>query len=71
MAAAHVAGVVALLFQAKANSTALEVQEAILTTCTPLPGSSERRCGKGLINPIKALEAIVPAYESRANGSPH
>lgn len=59
MAAAHVAGVAALLFQAKASATAREVEEAILTTCTPLSGSSKHRCGRGLINPAKALHAIL------------
>lgn len=59
MAAAHVAGVAALLFQAKPDATAEEVEEAILTTCTPLPGSNEERCGRGLINPVKALDALL------------
>lgn len=58
MAAAHVAGVAALLFQAKPEATAAEVEDAILTTSTPLPESSEERCGRGLINPLKALDAI-------------
>lgn len=59
MAAAHVAGVAALLFQAAPTSTVAEVQEALLTTCTPLPESSESRSGKGLVNPVKALEVIL------------
>jgi len=59
MAAAHVAGVAALLFQAKPDATAAEVEEAILTTSTPMPESSDERCGRGLINPLKALDAII------------
>jgi len=58
MAAAHVAGVAALLFQAKPEATAADVEEAILTTSTPLSETSEERCGRGLINPLKALDAI-------------
>lgn len=59
MAAAHVAGVAAILFQAKASATAAEVEKAILTTCVPLPDSNQRRYGRGLINPIKALDALL------------
>jgi subtilisin family serine protease len=59
MAAAHVAGVAGLLFQAKPQASALDVEDAILTTCTPLPESSEERCGRGLINPLKALDALL------------
>lgn len=59
MAAAHVAGVAALLFQAKPEATAAEVEDVILTTSTPLPESSEERCGRGLINPLKALDTIL------------
>jgi subtilisin family serine protease len=59
MAAAHVAGVAALLFQAKPQASALDVEDAILTTCTPLPESSEERCGRGLINPLGALDALL------------
>jgi subtilisin len=59
MAAAHVAGVAALLFQAKPDATAGEVEEAILGTCTPLPGCDEGRCGRGLVYPARALEALL------------
>jgi subtilisin family serine protease len=59
MAAAHVAGVAALLFQAKPDATAAEVQDAILTTCTPLPESSEERSGRGLVNPLGAIDALL------------
>jgi subtilisin family serine protease len=59
MAAAHVAGVAAILFQARPKATPADVEDAILTTCTPLPGSNEYRCGTGLIAPPKALEALL------------
>jgi subtilisin family serine protease len=64
MAAAHVAGVAALLFQAKPDATVEEVEEAILATCTPLPGCDEGRCGRGLVNPVKALDALLSSERS-------
>jgi subtilisin family serine protease len=70
MAAAHVAGTAALLFQAKAGATAEEVEEAILTTCLPLPESSERRSGRGLVNPVKALEVILASRRNHTGWRP-
>lgn len=70
MAAAHVAGVAALLFQAAPTATVAEVQEALLTTCTPLPESSEYRCGKGLVNPVKALEVLLSSKRRKAGWRP-
>lgn len=66
MAAAHVAGVAALLFQAREKATPTDVEEAILTTCTPLSGSSEHRYGRGLINPVRALDAILTSKRKQA-----
>lgn len=59
MAAAYVAGVAALLWQAKPGATVDEIETAILTTCIPLSLATERRCGRGLINPRRALDAIL------------
>lgn len=70
MAAAHVAGVAAILFQAKPDATPEEVQEAIQLTCTPLLDSSERRSGKGLVNPVKALEVMLSSKRSKAGWRP-
>ncbi len=64
MAAAHVAGIAALLFQARPGATPAEVEEAILTTCAPLPECSEERSGRGLICPVKALDALLSAGRS-------
>ncbi len=61
MAAAHVAGVAAILFQARPGATVAEVEDAILSTCAALPQSNEERCGRGLINPVKALDALLSA----------
>ncbi len=64
MAAAHVAGVAALLFQARPGASEAQVAEALLATCTPLPGSSERRCGAGVVNPVKAMEMLLSDQRS-------
>jgi subtilisin len=66
MAAAHVAGVAAILLQARPKATPAEVEDAILTTCTPLPESNEYRCGSGLIDPPKALEALFSRKHRKA-----
>jgi subtilisin family serine protease len=66
MAAAHVAGVAALLYQARPQATPEEVEDAIVNTCTPLPEVGEHRCGRGLINPVMALEAILSNSRSTA-----
>ena len=71
MAAAHVAGVAALLFQAKPRASVVEVEEALLATCAPLPESSDRRSGRGLVNPMKALDAILFSNRRIRRGSPH
>ena len=70
MAAAHAAGAAALLFQAKPRATAAEVGEALLETCTPLPEAGEFRCGSGLLNPLKALDAILSTNRSFAGWQP-
>ncbi len=70
MAAALVAGVAALLYQAKAGATAAEVGQALLSACTPLPDSSPRRCGSGLVNPQKALEALTSSSRSYSGWQP-
>lgn len=64
MAAAHVAGVAALLFQARPGASEAQVAEALLTTCEPLAGSREYRCGAGLVNPAKALDAVLTTQRS-------
>lgn len=63
MAAAIVAGVAALLFQAKPTATVEEVEQALLTTCTLLPDLSPQRVGHGLVNPIAAVEYVLSGKE--------
>ncbi|MEG4627085.1 S8 family serine peptidase [Microcoleus sp. w1-18aA5] len=59
MAAAHVAGVAALLFQAKPEATVEEIEYALLTSCLPLPDVDQKRVGCGLVNPVGALEILL------------
>ena len=59
MATPHVAGVAALLLQAKPDATVAEVEHAIQSTCTVLADQSPLRFGFGLINPRAALEALT------------
>ncbi len=70
MAAAHVAGVAAILFQAKTSATPEAVAEAMLVTCTPLPESGAPRCGSGLVNPLGAVEAIRSRIWSKVEWQP-
>ncbi len=58
MAAAYVAGVAALLWQAKPEATVEDVEKALLTTCDPLSEVMGYRRGRGLVNPLRALDAI-------------
>lgn len=61
MAAAHVAGVAALLWQAKPEATLEEIETALLTSCLPLPAVDPQRAGSGLVNPMGALEILLAA----------
>ncbi|MBI3469702.1 MAG: S8 family serine peptidase [Planctomycetes bacterium] len=58
MATPHVAGVAALLFQAKPGATVAQVEQAIQSTCTPPPNQSPLRFGFGLVNPAAAVQAL-------------
>lgn len=59
MAAAHVAGVAAFLYQAKPEATVEEVEHALLTSCLPLPDVDPQRVGCGLVHPKGALEILL------------
>jgi len=69
MASAHVAGIAALLFQAKPHATPAQVEAALLTTCTLLSESSEYRGGRGMVNPVSALNAMLSNGRRPADGS--
>jgi subtilisin family serine protease len=59
MAAAYVAGVAALLFQACPNATVGEVERALFDSAEPLMGVPHNRQGRGLVNPLGALQLLL------------
>ncbi|MGB3518701.1 MAG: S8 family serine peptidase [Elainellaceae cyanobacterium] len=65
MAAAHVAGVAALLLQARPDATVDEIENALLKSCLPLPDADPRRVGSGLVNPVGALELLLASKETQ------
>jgi membrane-anchored mycosin MYCP len=56
-AAAIVSGVAALLFSRYPEATAAQVEQAIVTTCTPAPNFGLIECG-GIVNARAALESL-------------
>ena len=61
MATPHIAGLAALLFQAKPSASVDEVEAAILGSCALGPGMLADRAGRGLPNGPKALELLTAA----------
>jgi subtilisin len=59
MAAPHIAGLAALLLQAKADATAAELETAILESCSRPSGMSEARGNRGVPDAVKAFEILT------------
>jgi subtilisin len=59
MATPHVAGLAALLFEAKPGATIDEVERAILKSCARPAGMTEERAGHGVPNAPRALDALM------------
>jgi subtilisin family serine protease len=59
MATPHVAGVAALLWQAKPDATVDQIELAIRQTARKLDGEDPHRCGDGLVDPLAALSALT------------
>ncbi len=59
MATPHVAGLAALLLEARPNATTDELENALLGSCTLEPGQSPDRAGRGLPNGPKALKILT------------
>jgi subtilisin len=57
-AAPHVAGLAALLFQARPDATVREVEAAIFESCRSLPGEPESRQGRGVPDALAALKIL-------------
>jgi subtilisin family serine protease len=58
MATPHIAGLAALLREAKPAATAAEVERAIFSSCKRGPGISEERGNRGFPNAERALKAL-------------
>jgi subtilisin len=59
MATPHVAGLAALLLEAKPNATVDELERALLESCALEPGQSLDRAGHGLPNGPQALKILT------------
>jgi subtilisin family serine protease len=59
MATPHIAGLAALLFQAKPTATADEVEAAIFASCERPNGMAEERGNRGIPNGPKALASLT------------
>ena len=58
MATPHVAGLAALLLQAKPNAKVSRLEKAILESCVRPRGMSAERGGRGIPSAVKALAAL-------------
>jgi subtilisin family serine protease len=59
MATPHVAGLAALLWEAKPKATAAEVEAAIFRSCQPGPGMDPERGNRGIPHGPRALAALL------------
>jgi subtilisin family serine protease len=59
MATPHVAGLAALLLQARPEATADQLEQAIFSSCQRPPGMWERRGGRGVPDAPRALAALL------------
>lgn len=59
MATPHVAGLAALLWQARPEATAVDIERAIFTSCRRGPGMSAERGNRGIPHAGRALEALI------------
>lgn len=59
MATPHIAGLAALLFEARPDATVTEVERAIIASCRKLPSVPQGRQGHGMPNAPAALRQIL------------
>lgn len=74
MATPHVAGLAALLFQAKPDATVEAVEQAILASCIRPAGMPQGRANRGVPDAVRAIEALtgvpLPAAKPKAKPKP-
>ena len=68
MATPHIAGLAALLLQARPDATVDQLESAIFASCTPLPGVSQSRQNRGFPNAPLALQQLLAAPPAPAAG---
>lgn len=59
MATPHIAGLAALLWQAKPNATETQIERAIFKSCQLAPGMNPERCSRGIPSAPRALEFLL------------
>ncbi|WP_438947978.1 S8 family peptidase [Streptomyces durbertensis] len=59
MAAPHIAGLAALMLEAKPSLTPAQIESAIKANARPLPGTCSGGCGAGLADAAKTLRAVT------------
>ncbi len=59
MATPHVAGIIALLLEAKPAATVDALRDALLNSCTPIKGEPDLRHGHGAVQPLEALRLLT------------
>jgi serine protease len=70
MATPHVAGIAALLYEAKPNAIPDEIESAIVSSAQPFPGSCSQ-CGSGIANADAAIDAILGNNNGGGNPDPN
>ncbi len=70
MATPHVAGVVALLLQAKPAASAGEIRQALLASAQPLEGEPVLRFGHGMVRPLEALNVLTGTQPAQTSALP-
>ena len=59
MATPHVAGLAALLWQAKPDATVNQIEKALFDSCRALPGTPATRQGRGVPDAARALARLT------------
>jgi subtilisin family serine protease len=70
MATPHIAGLAALLFQAKPTATPDEIEQAIFSSCEGGPGLPSSRANRGFPNAPRALAHLLKGRTITASPKP-
>ena len=70
MATPHVAGIAALLYEAKPNATPDEIEAAIVSSAQSFPGTCNQ-CGSGIADADAAIDAILGNNGGGGNNPPN